>query len=71
MLFAATLAFAPVGRMGMVYLASALALGGLFVWHAVRLWRSGTMRAAMSMFRFSIIYLALLFAAMAIDRLVA
>ncbi|TMK15987.1 MAG: protoheme IX farnesyltransferase, partial [Actinobacteria bacterium] len=28
-LFAATLAFAPVGRMGMVYLASALALGGL------------------------------------------
>jgi len=70
-LFGVTLAFAPIGRMGLVYLTSAVALGSLFVWHAARLWRSGSMRAAMSMFRFSIIYLALLFGAMAIDRLVA
>ena len=71
LLFAATLAFAPIGRMGAVYLASALTLGGAFVWHAVRLWRSGTIRAAMSLFRFSILYLALLFGSMALDRLVA
>ncbi|MFY9586964.1 MAG: heme o synthase [Actinomycetota bacterium] len=70
-LFGATIAFAPIGRMGALYLASALVLGGGFVWHAVRLWRSGTIRSAMSLFRFSIIYLALLFASMAVDRLVA
>ncbi len=70
-LFGATIAFAPIGRMGALYVASAFALGAAFVWHAARLWRSGTMRAAMSLFRFSIIYLALLFASMAVDRLIA
>jgi protoheme IX farnesyltransferase len=70
-LFAATIAFAPIGRMGVIYLGSAAVLGGLFVWHAALLLRSGSMRAAMSLFRFSIIYLALLFGAMAVDRLVA
>ena len=70
-LFAATIAFAPIGRMGLIYLGSAVALGALFVWHAARLWRSRSLPAAMSMFRFSIIYLALLFGAMALDRLVA
>ena len=71
LLFAVTLAFAPIGKMGAIYLGSAFVLGVLFIWHAVKLLRSGEMRAAMGMFRFSIIYLALLFGAMAVDRLVA
>jgi heme o synthase len=70
-LFAATLAFAPIGRMGVIYIGSAVILGAMFVWHAAQLLRSGTIRAAMGLFRFSIIYLALLFGAMALDRLVA
>ena len=56
--------------MGAIYLAAASILGSQFVWHAAALWRSGTMRAAMSLFRFSIIYLALLFGSMAVDALV-
>jgi heme o synthase len=70
-LFAATIAFAPIGRMGTIYLGSAVILGAMFVWHAAQLLRAGTIRAAMSLFKFSIIYLALLFGAMAVDRLVA
>jgi protoheme IX farnesyltransferase len=70
-LFAATIAFAPIGRMSLIYLGSAVVLGGLFVWHAARLLRSGTIREAMGLFRYSIVYLALLFGAMAVDRLVA
>jgi protoheme IX farnesyltransferase len=70
-LFAVTIAFVPIGRMGVIYLGAAVILGGLFVWHAGQLLRAGTIKAAMSLFRFSIIYLALLFGAMALDRLVA
>ena len=69
-LVAATLAFAPIGRMGAIYLVAAAALGAGFMWRAVTLWRSGTMKAAMGLFKFSISYLALLFAAMAVDAIV-
>jgi heme o synthase len=69
-LVATTLAFAPIGRMGAIYLVAAAALGAVFVWRAAALWRSGTMRAAMGLFKFSIVYLALLFASMALDALV-
>lgn len=68
-LFAITLLFAPVGRMGLIYLGSALVLGGLFVWRALTLWRRGDARAATGLFRFSVLYLALLFGAMALDQL--
>jgi heme o synthase len=66
-LVAATLAFAPIGRMGAIYLFAATILGVAFLWRAVALWRSGTMKAAMGLFKYSISYLALLFAAMAVD----
>jgi len=51
-----------------VYLVSALALGGLLILYAVRLRREATLAAARRMFKFSMLYLALLFCAMAIDR---
>jgi protoheme IX farnesyltransferase len=70
LLVAVTLAFAPIGKMGLIYIGSAIVLGAGFVAYATRLWRSGTTRNAMGLFRFSILYLALLFAAMAVDALV-
>ncbi len=60
----------PAGRMGILYLATALGLGAMFVVEAMRLRRDPTARRAMSLFRFSILYLTLLFAAIALDRLV-
>ncbi|MHB8329191.1 MAG: heme o synthase [Acidimicrobiales bacterium] len=69
-LVVATLVFAAVGHMGALYLAAALVLGAGFLVYAVRLRREETPRAAMALFRYSITYLTLLFAAMAGDVLV-
>ena len=64
---AVTIALYPIGGLGAVYLGAAVALGVWFIRHAVVLLRTGTPRAAMGLFRFSISYLALLFAAVGVD----
>jgi protoheme IX farnesyltransferase len=53
-----------------VYLAAAIVLGAAFVWLALRLWREWTPGRASVLFHYSLLYLALLFVAMAIDPLV-
>jgi protoheme IX farnesyltransferase len=67
LLVACTLFFAAVGHMGPVYVVAAALLGAGFVAMAIRLQRQTSERAAMAMFRYSITYLTLLFAAMAAD----
>lgn len=67
-LVAVTLWLFPAASMGLVYLASALVLGGLFIRHAVLLVRDPA--TATRMFSYSIIYLGLLFAAIATDTLI-
>jgi heme o synthase len=67
---AVSLLLSPVARLGVLYLGAALGLGVLLVGAAIRVLRQGGARAAMGLFHFSISYLALLFAAAAIDRLV-
>jgi heme o synthase len=57
------------GTLGLVYLGAALALGAAFLFLAVRLRREATPRQASVLFHFSLLYLALLFAAMAVDPL--
>jgi protoheme IX farnesyltransferase len=68
---ALTLVFIPVGSMGWIYSVAAVLLGALFVWHALRVLRTGSEARAMGLFHYSITYLVLLFGAMAIDQLVA
>jgi protoheme IX farnesyltransferase len=70
LLVGVTLLLVPAGRMGPVYLVAATVLGAVLVGYAVRVWRGGGSRTAMAMFRFSITYLGLLFAAVAVDQLV-
>ena len=53
---------------GFLYLAAALALGGVFVAHAARLCYRYSDRLAHASFRYSIVYLALLFAALLVDH---
>ncbi len=67
LLVAVTLLLYPAGQMGMIYLAAALVLGGVFVWRAAQLWRDTSGQRAIRLFSFSNRYLALLFAAMALD----
>jgi len=65
-----SLTLVPVAHMGFVYLVAALVLGARFVSGALRLRRRPTPAAAMALFRFSLVYLAVLFAAVAVDTLV-
>ncbi len=58
------------GSAGLLYLASALALGAVFLWLAERLRREITPRRAVLLFHYSLLYLALLFVALAVDPVV-
>jgi protoheme IX farnesyltransferase len=58
------------GLFGWIYAATAAVLGLLFLWLCLRLHRRGDRRSAMILFHYSLAYLALLFVAMAIDRVV-
>jgi len=55
--------------LGVIYLASAAGLGALFIADVVRVMRSTEWnKPAWRLYKFSLLYLALLFAAMVIDR---
>jgi protoheme IX farnesyltransferase len=53
---------------GVAYLAAALALGGIYLWYALRIYFAYSDRIARRAFRYSIVYLAVLFAALLIDH---
>jgi heme o synthase len=69
-LMAATLLPFIYGMSGVLYLAAAVALGGWFVVLAFRLWRAYSEELARQTFRYSIWYLAALFAALLVDHYV-
>jgi heme o synthase len=56
------------GGFGITYLIASMTLGLCFVGGAVRLYRRADRRAALTLYLFSLAYLALLFAAMVVDR---
>ena len=66
-LVATSLLLWPAAGLGLLYVATACGLGAAFVWYAVRVLRDH--RHAMALFRYSITYLAVLFAAAAVDEL--
>lgn len=68
-LVAVSLLLPAVGSAGLIYLSAAALLGGSFLVYAVRLWRLASAGAASALFRFSLVYLALLFVAVAVDGL--
>jgi protoheme IX farnesyltransferase len=75
LMVAISLVLFAVARMGPIYLVAALVLGGLFLRQAWMLWRRGASEeestaGAIRLYRFSISYLTLLFAAIAVDALV-
>jgi protoheme IX farnesyltransferase len=75
LLVALTVVFGVVARMGVLYLVAAAALGTVFLWRAYVLWRQGTApeestAQAIRLYRYSITYLTVLFAAVALDTVV-
>ncbi|HUH59576.1 MAG TPA: heme o synthase [Candidimonas sp.] len=67
-LFAASLLPFVVRMSGVAYLAAAIVLSGMFIWYAWRLYKAYSDELSRKLFRFSILYLALLFAALLIDH---
>ena len=65
-----TVLFAPVAGMGDIYLVSALGLGAVFTYLAVKLLRDNSPAMAMRLFTWSISYITLLFGAIAVDQLI-
>jgi protoheme IX farnesyltransferase len=68
LLFGCTLLPFATGMSGPLYLVAALILGILFIAYAVRIYTHYSDQLARQTFRFSILYLALLFAALLLDH---
>jgi len=69
LLIALTVIPAAYGAFGAIYLVSALALGGLLLWGVIRIRREQPWTgAAWWTYKYSLLYLALLFVAMVVDR---
>jgi len=67
-LLATTLLPYGIGMSGHLYALSALALGGVFIVYAWRLYRTYSDQLARSTFHYSIVYLSALFAALLLDK---
>jgi len=70
LLLLVTLVPGAIGTFGALYVVGAAILGGAFCALAWRLWRDGSPARAAVLFHYSLLYLALLFAAVAIDAAV-
>jgi len=67
---AVTFSLLAFDDMGVLYIVAAAVLGALFILRAVRLDHDATPARAIKLFAFSNLYLALLFAAIAVDTLI-
>ena len=67
LMVALTLVFFAIAEMGLLFLAGALVLGGLFLFQAFSMAREGTDARAVKMYKFSITYLTALFALIILD----
>ncbi|MFZ6726584.1 heme o synthase [Undibacterium sp. MH2W] len=67
-LFATTMLPFAVHMSGLIYLISAVLLGGIFLWYAWQMLRNYTDILARKTFTYSIVYLSLLFAALLVDH---
>jgi protoheme IX farnesyltransferase len=57
-----------MGELGLLYLVLSLVLNGLLILKSLALYRQPERRTAVSLYKYSMLYLALLFLGMAVDR---
>ena len=67
---AVTLVLFAMGAMGYFYLVGAVVLGGGLIYLAIRLWRDQSKKWARTLFWYSNMYLAAIFAIMVLDRVI-
>lgn len=68
LMFGITLLLTPLHAMGWIYLLLALATGIMFLRYAWNVWRKGEQAHVWGLYKYSLLYLALLFGAMVLDR---
>jgi protoheme IX farnesyltransferase len=69
-LVVASLALTPLGVMGLWYFVPAAILGAVFLWDAWKMLKGPTQPLARVLFKYSLLYLALMCAAMVLDRVI-
>jgi protoheme IX farnesyltransferase len=69
-LVAASLALTPLGVMGLWYFVPAAILGAVFLWDAWKMLAGPTKPLARVLFKYSLLYLALMCVAMVVDRVI-
>jgi len=70
LMIAITVVMVPLGMAGPIYFVLALALGAIFLCDAYVLFRDPGLSTAWRLYKFSLLYLALIFSAMALDHVV-
>ena len=70
MLVIVSLMLGPGGELSYIYYASALGTGGVFIAMAYQLWRKPEITPPIRLYKYSLLYLALVFVAMGIDAAV-
>jgi protoheme IX farnesyltransferase len=70
MLILVTLMLAPAAGLGAVYVGACVVLGGLFLFYAAQLWWRPETTPPIRLYKYSLLYLALLFVAMGADVIV-
>jgi heme o synthase len=65
-----TLMLAPAADLRWVYMGAALISGAAFVWYAYRLWSNPDNESPMTLYKYSLLYLAILFIAMGADAVI-
>ena len=65
-----SLLLAPAGDLQWIYLATAAVTGALFIWYAWRLWRNPERESPMTLYKYSLLYLGVLFISMGADAVI-
>ncbi len=65
-----TILFATTSVIGVIYAASAVMLGAIFLFYAIQVFRATTRQSARRLYLYSLLYLALLFTSMMVDATV-
>jgi len=70
MMVLVTFILGPAADLGVIYYASAVGLGGMFIGYAYQLWRNPDGTPPIRLYKYSLLYLALLFVSMGVDAAV-
>jgi len=70
LLVVVSLLLAPAADLLWIYIGTAVVTGALFIWYAWRLWKNPERESPMTLYKYSLLYLGVLFISMGADAVV-